>query len=353
MKIHNPFRTALVATLGVGLGILLIGSVESLSTVLLYVGTALFLSLGLDPLVSFLERKRLPRWLAVLITILGVLGIFAGIILIVIPVLVDQISQLIAQITAIVQRDTFLADLREWMVDTFPNLKVDDVFAYVTNWLETNLTQIGGSIGQSVLAASGAVVSGLFGAFIVLILTIYLTASTPSLKRAVYQLAPASKRERFIDLAEQITDSVGYYVMGQVTQGVINGVLSMIFLTIIDAPFPAVLAVVAFFFSLIPLVGTLTGSTIIVLVCLIPGLGSPATAIAAAIYYLIYMQIEAYVISPRIMSRAVSVPGAVVVVAALAGGSLLGLLGALIAIPVAASILILYRQVLIPRMNEL
>jgi len=353
MKIHNPFRTALVATLGVGLGILLIGSVESLSTVLLYVGTALFLSLGLDPLVSFLERKKLPRWVAVLITILGVLSIFAGIILIVIPVLVDQISQLIAQITAIVQRGTFLEDLREWMVDTFPNLKVDEVFAYVTNWLETNLAQIGGSIGQSVLAASGAVVSGLFGAFIVLILTIYLTASTPSLKRAVYQLAPASKRERFIDLAEQITDSVGYYVMGQVTQGVINGILSMIFLTIIDAPFPAVLAVVAFFFSLIPLVGTLTGSTIIVLVCLIPGLGSPATAIAAAVYYLIYMQIEAYVISPRIMSRAVSVPGAVVVVAALAGGSLLGLLGALIAIPVAASILILYRQVLIPRMNEL
>lgn len=353
MKIHNPFRTALVATLGVGLGILLINSVQSLSAVLLYVGTALFLSLGLDPLVSYLERRRLPRWLAVLVTILVVLGVFAGVILIVLPVLVDQISQLVAQITEIVQRDAFFDDLREWMLVTFPNLKVDEVFAYVQDWLNTNLTEIGGSIGQGVLAASGALISGLFGAFIVLILTIYLTASTPSLKRAVYQLAPASKRDRFIDLAEQITDSVGYYVIGQVTQGVINGVLSMIFLSIIDAPFAAVLAVVAFFFSLIPLVGTLTGSTIIVLACLIPGVGSPATAIAAAIYYLIYMQIEAYVISPRIMSRAVSVPGAVVVVAALAGGSLLGLLGALIAIPVAASILILYRQVLIPRMNEL
>ena len=165
---------------------------------------------------------------------------------------------------------------------------------------------------------------------------------------------PASKRERFIDLAEQITASVGYYVMGQVTMGVINGVLSAIFLTIIGAPFPAVLAVIAFFFSLIPLVGTLTGSAIIVLTCLIPGLdGSPTTALIAAIYYLIYMQIEAYVISPRIMNRAVSVPGAVVVIAALAGGSLLGLLGALIAIPVAASILIIYRQVVIPRMNEI
>ncbi|WP_091232952.1 AI-2E family transporter [Microbacterium sp. 3J1] len=353
MKIHSPFRTALVATLGVGLGILLIGSVQNLSTVLLYVGTALFLSLGLDPLVSFLERRRLPRWLAVLVTIVVVLSVFAGIILIVIPVLVEQISELVVQITAIVQRGTAIDDLKNWMQDTFPNLRVDEVFAYVEDWLNTNLAEIGGSIGQGVLAASGALLSGLFGAFVVLILTIYLTASTPSLKRAVYQLAPASKRERFVDLADQITDSVGYYVIGQVTQGVINGVLSMIFLSIIDAPFPAVLAVIAFFFSLIPLVGTLTGSTIIVLLCLVPGLGSPATAITAGIYYLIYMQIEAYVISPRIMSRAVSVPGAVVVVAALAGGSLLGLLGALIAIPVAASILILYRQVLIPRMNEL
>ncbi|MCT1477084.1 AI-2E family transporter [Microbacterium sp. p3-SID336] len=353
MKIHSPFRTALVATLGVGLGILLISSVQTLSTVLLYIGTALFLSLGLDPLVSFLERRRLPRWLAVLVTILAVLAVFVGIVLIVLPVLVDQISQLIVQITAIVQRGSAIDELKDWIQEAFPNLLVDDVFSYVEEWLTTNLAEIGGSIGQGVLIASGAVLSGVFGAFIVLILTIYLTASTPSLKRAVYQLVPASKRDRFIDLAEQITDSVGYYVMGQVTQGVINGVLSAVYLSIIEAPFPAVLAVIAFFFSLIPLVGTLTGSTIIVLVCLIPGLGSPATAVAAGIYYLIYMQIEAYVISPRIMSRAVSVPGAVVVVAALAGGSLLGLLGALIAIPVAASILIIYRQVLIPRMNEL
>lgn len=352
MKIHNPFRTALVATLGVGLGIMLIGSVQTLSTVLLYVGTALFLSLGLDPLVSFLERRRLPRWAAVLVTILAVLASFAGIVLMIVPILVDQISQLIQQVTKILERDSFFEDLNAWMKETFPNLLVDDVFEWVTDWLTTNVADIGGSIGQGVIVVGGAVIAGFAGAFIILILTIYFTASTPSLKAAVYQLVPASKRARFIDLSEQITASVGYYVMGQVTMGVINGVLSAIFLSIIQAPFPAVLAVVAFFFSLIPLVGTLTGSTIIVLLCLLPGLGSPATALAAGIYYLIYMQIEAYVISPRVMNRAVSVPGAVVVIAALAGGSLLGLLGALIAIPVAASILIIYRQVLIPRMND-
>ncbi len=350
MKIHSPFRTALVATLGVGLGILLIGSLQTLSTVLLYVGTALFLSLGLDPLVSLLERRGLPRWVAVLITIIGVLALFAGIVLMIVPILIDQIGQLVVQITAFLQGSS-TDDVKEWLLSLFPGLQesfVDDTFANANGWLLDNWTQI----TQSVVVVGTTIVTGVFGAFIVLILTIYLTASTPSLKRAVYQLVPASKRERFIDLAEQITDSVGYYVMGQLSLGVINGILSAIFLTIIDAPFPAVLAVVAFFFSLIPLVGTLTGSTLIVLTCLIPGLGSPATAIAAAVYYLVYMQVEAYFINPRIMSRAVSVPGGVVVVAALAGGSLLGLLGALIAIPVAASVLIIYRQVLMPRMNE-
>ncbi len=352
MKVHNPFRTALVATLGVGLGILLINSVQSLSTVLLYLGTALFISLGLDPVISWLERHRFPRWLAVLVTVVLILGAFLGIILMVIPLLVSQVTQLSSQISYIVRRGTAIDDLKEWMQATFPDLNVNVVFTYVENWLNDNVTEISSSIGQGVLQVGGAVIGGLIGAFIVLILTIYLTASTPSLKKAVYQLVPASKRPRFVDLAEQIIDSVGFYVMGQVSLGVINGVLSAIYLSIIDAPFTAVLAVVAFFFSLIPLVGTLTGSTLIVLTCLLPGVGSVTTAIAAAIYYLVYMQIEAYVISPRIMSRAVAVPGAVIVVAALAGGSLLGLLGALIAIPVAASVLIIYRQVLIPRMNE-
>lgn len=355
MKFSNPFRTALVATLGVGLGILLLNSIQTLSTILLYVGTALFLSLGLDPIVAWLERRKLPRWAAVLITILALLGVFAGIILMIVPIIVGQISQLVTAIQRLIDSGQWdpITAIREWLHDTFPLLNVDELFGYLLDWWNSlDLGKLSQDIGGSILAIGGALIAGFTGAFIVLILTIYFTASTPSLKRSVYQLVPASKRDRFIDLAEQVTDSVGFYVIGQVSMGVINGILSAIFLSIIGAPFPAVLAVIAFFFSLIPLVGTLTGSAIIVLTCLIPGLGSPTTALIAAIYYLVYMQIEAYVISPRIMNRAVSVPGAVVVIAALAGGSLLGLLGALIAIPVAASILIIYRQVVIPRQNE-
>ncbi|WP_396641270.1 AI-2E family transporter [Microbacterium sp.] len=352
MKIHNPFRVAFIATLGVGLGIVLISSIQTLSTILLYVGTALFLSLGLEPAISFLERRRMKRWLAVLITVAGILAAFTGIVLMIVPIIVDQISQLVVLISDALDEgvEPFLADFRTWLGGVFPYLDVDRVLQYVTDWV--NSLDFA-AIGESVIAFGAAVVAGIAGGFIVMILTIYFTASTPNLKAAVYQLVPASRRARFIDLAEQITDSVGYFVMGQLSLGLTNGVLSFIFLSIIGAPFTAVLAVVALLFSIIPLVGTLTGSAIIVLTCLLPGVGSPGTALAAAIYYLIYMQIEAYVLAPRIMSRAVSVPGAVVVIAALAGGSLLGLLGALVAIPVAASILIIYRQVVIPKMNEL
>ncbi|MEV7691959.1 AI-2E family transporter [Microbacterium sp. NPDC089189] len=349
MKLHNPFRIAFVGTLGVGLGLLLIGSVQTLSTILLYIGTALFLSLGLEPVVAWLTRRKLPRWSAVLITVLAVLAIFAGIVWMVVPIIVSQVSQLVEEITRFLQ-STSLDDVKEWIHSVFPGIQVstiDDTISNAQQWLLQNWGDITGGVINAGIAFFG----GLTGAFIVLILTIYFTASTPHLKAAVYSLVPASKRPRFVDLSEQITDSVGYYVMGQVSLGVINGVLSAILLTIIQAPFPAVLAVVAFFFSLIPLVGTLTGSVIIVLTCLIPGLGSPTTALIAGIYYVIYMQLEAYLVSPRIMSRAVAVPGAVVVIAALAGGSLLGLLGALVAIPVAASILIIYRQVVVPRMN--
>lgn len=358
MKLQHPFRTALVATLGVGVGILIINGVASLSTILLYVGTALFLSLGLDPLVSWLQRRGLPRWAALLITFFGLLAVLAGIILMIVPIIVGQIAQLVTQIQKLVESAnsgqwSAIDTVKDWLHDTFPALNVNTLFTYLEDWWSTiDFGAVGGAAGSTLIGIGAAIIAGFTGALIVFILTIYFTASTPGLKASVYQLVPASKRARFIDLAEQITASVGYYVMGQVSLGVINGVLSAIFLTIIGAPFPAVLAVIAFFFSLIPLVGTLTGSAIIILTCLIPGLGSPLTALVALIWYAVYMQVEAYVLSPRIMNRAVSIPGAVVVIAALAGGSLLGLLGALVAIPVAASILIIYRQVIVPRQNE-
>jgi predicted PurR-regulated permease PerM len=354
MKLQNAFRIGLIGTLGVGVGLLILSSIATLSTLIAYIGAALFLALGLDPAISWLERRGLPRWASILIVMTLVGLLVAALVLAVVPIIVDQISQLVEDIPRIVER----VSSQEWietLEEQFPLVKVQEISDQITTGLTdffTNPDKLS-ELAGGVLQVAIAIGTGVFAVVIVFILTLYFTASLNTMKRASYQLVPASKRARFADLTEQITQSVGRYVLGQASLAACNGVLSFIFLSIIRAPFPAVLAFIAFLFSLVPLVGTLTGSIIIVLVCLIPGLGSPLTALVAAIYYLVYMQVEAYVLSPRIMNRAVKVPGALVVIAALAGGSLLGILGALIAIPVAAAILLIIKQVVIPRQNEL
>jgi predicted PurR-regulated permease PerM len=342
----NAFRIGLVGGLGVLVSILIGSVIGQLTTVLIYVGVALFLALGLDPLVSWLERK-LPRWAAILVVFAAVILAFAGLLLTVIPVIVEQVSNLIANFPDVVRRlvdSDFVKTIERQLSGV---VDFDSVAKSVTDFVSdpNNFVSLGGGI----LAVGAGVASGVTGATIVLILTLYFLASLRSIKRVTYRFVPATKRAGFIDVSEDITSAVGRYVVGQFTLAAVNGVLSLIFLWIIGAPQFVLLAFVAFLFSLVPLVGTITGSLVIVVTCLF---ASPLTALVALIYYLIYMQIEAYVLSPRIMNRAVAVPGAVVVIAAIAGGTLGGILGALVAIPVAASTIIIIQKVVFPRQEQ-
>jgi len=142
---------------------------------------------------------------------------------------------------------------------------------------------------------------------------------------------------------------VGSYALGQVSIATLNGVLSYVMMTLVGIPYAAVLAVTVGLLGLIPMIGATLGA---VIVCAIAFVSEPKTALIAGVYYLIYQQVENYLVAPRIMQRTVSVPGPVTIVAALAGGALLGVLGALLAIPVAAGLLLLYEEVLVPRQNR-
>lgn len=353
MKIQNAFRFGLFGGLGVLVALVIGGAVTSLATILTYIGAALFIALGLDPLVSWLEARKWPRWAAILTVLLGVLGLFTGLVFAIIPVIVEQSSRLVERFSEFVRSLDSLDDFFDSIQSFIPievvdiRLAAESALEWITN--PNNLTQIGGGV----LSVGIGIATVLFGALIILILTLYFVASLHNIKGAVYRLVPTSKRESFIGIAEQVSSAVGRYVVGQVTLALSNGVLSFIFLTIIGAQYPALFAFVAFLFSLVPLVGTLSGSILIVLTQLLVNPESISTVVVAAIYYLVYMQIEAYVLSPNIMNRAVKVPGVVVVIAALAGGTLLGILGALIAIPVAASILIIIDQVVVPKQEAL
>jgi len=353
MRIQNAFRFGLFGGLGVLVALLIGGAVSALATIITYIGAALFIALGLDPIVSWLEDRKWPRWAAILTVLVGVLGIFTGLIFAIVPVIVEQVSRLVQQIGDFLGSVESLEELIA-TVQTFVPVEVLDVQAAVDGAITflqdpANLAEIGGGV----LGVGFALVSGAFGGLIILILTLYFVASLASMKSALYRLVPASRRTTFIGIAEQVASAVGRFVVGQASLALVNGVLSFLFLSFIGAEYPALFAFVAFLFSLVPLVGTLSGSVLIVFTQFITNPESTSTVITAAIYYLIYMQVEAYVLSPNIMNRAVKVPGAVVVIAALIGGTLLGVLGALIAIPVAASVLIIIDQVFVPRQERL
>jgi len=352
VKIQNAFRLGLFGGLGVLVAIVIGAGISSLATILTYVGAALFLALGIDPAVSFLQRHRFPRPAAILTVLVAILGVFAGLVLAVIPVIIDQVNALVKSVPDIVSSITNDNSIQKWWDSTFSFIPYADAVTNVQDFFTKNLGTITGGVFSTVVN----IATGTFGVIIVLILTLYFVASLSSIKRGLYQLVPATKREKFIDIAEQISKSVGRYVLGQGALGLTNGILSFLFFSVlllfgVSVKYYALLAFIAFLFSLVPLVGTVTGSAVICLLVLLFN-GWP-TVIFPIVYYLIYMQVEAYFISPRIMSQAVKIPGAIVVIAALAGGTLLGILGALIAIPVAAAIMMIIQQVVVPRQSEL
>lgn len=346
----NAFRLGFVGALGVLAALVLGGIIGQLGTVILYVALAIFLALGLDPVVSWLQKRSLPRWAAILVVFGAVTGIFVGLIATIVPIVVHQTTLLVASWDDIVDAVSH-SDFVSWLSAITGGEGasfIEDAIASAGKWLADPANF--GSLTGGLLAVGAGIAGGFTGAAIVLILTLYFLASLASMRRYAVRFVPASSRDRFSDVTEEITGSVGRYVIGQLTLGVTNGVLSLILLTIIGAPAPILLAFIAFLFSLVPLVGTLSASIVISLVCLA---ASPLTALVAAIYYLIYMQLEAYLLSPRIMRRAVAVPGALVVIAAVAGGTIGGVLGALVAIPIAASIIIVLEKVVFPRQDAL
>lgn len=343
-RIDRPFVFGFLVTLG-GLAAVLLGlALSNLSTVLIYIALALFAALGLDPSVRFLERRGLSRALSVVAVILA-LVVVAGLLLwMVVPIVVDQIASFIRSVPGMIAeftRSDIYATLEGQFGDQFEDL-VAEVQKFLTD--PGNIAVIGGGA----LQVGASIASAVSGIIVVLVLTLYFVATLPTIKSGLLRLAPARDRARASDITDQITDSVGGYVMGMVILAFCNAILAFLLYLFLGLPFPPLMATVAFCITLIPLVGSvlfwIIGTTLALFT-------NPIAALVFALVYLVYMQIEAYVITPRVMNRAISIPGSLVVIGALAGGTLLGLLGALVAVPVAASILIIIKQVWVPRQD--
>lgn len=341
----GPFRFGFIAALGVLLALALGAAIGSLGFALTLIFLALFISLGLYPVVLKLESLKFSRAGAVL-TVMAAFLILVGLLLwMVVPIVVEQAALLITYLPAGLDQ----IESQDWFIAVN-----DSLGGILVPFVE--LLQAGAADPQTWIAVGGGalkigvgVVSGVFSAFFVIALTLYFVAGLESMKKGLYSLVPASRRPGFEEIAEEIFQSVGKYLSGMFVLAVVNAVFSFILLTIVGNPFAGILAVFALVITFIPVVGSLISASVMTVVSLFT---SPTAGLIVLIVMLVYLQIEAYVLTPRIVGKAIAIPGSLVLIGAMVGATLLGLLGALVACTVSASILLITKKVLIPAQNE-
>ncbi len=341
---HSPFYLGFLGALGALIAIALWHAVGQLATVLTLLLVSLFLTLALNPVVEAITRRGVRRSLAVAVVFVGLIGAFVVVGFLVVPPVVSQGTALAQQAPSYLQH----------VLDT-PWVRNLDKHYHVVAKAQAEITKavtdqsfVSGVLG-GILGAGLVVLNGVFQSFTVLVLTLYFLGSLPRMKQAAYAVVPASRRARVTSLSEEIMRRTGSYAIGQVAVAAVNASFSWVMMTIVGIPYPAVLAIAVGFLGLVPMVGAGLGA---VVVSVFAFFDQPSKALIAVIYYIVYTQVENYIVMPRVMTRTIAVPGAVTVVAALTGGTLLGMLGALIAIPVAAGLLLLYDDVLIPRQER-
>ena len=340
----HPFYFGFMVTVGALLALTTLRALASASAVFILIIISIFLAAGLNPAVLFFQNRGLKRGMAVGAVMASVL-LFVGIfIAVAVPPLLDQVNSLLnnaPQLVRDLNNNAFVNDLNNkyGVIDSLQtklNLVIKDgQFA---------ITAFGGVIG-----VGKAVVSGLVSTITILVLTLYFLSSLPQVIEIGLKFVPASRRNRVSKLVNAIVGRIGSFIGGQAIIAAIAAIFILIMGMIIGMPYTGPLAMFVLICGFIPLVGHFIGMSVVTVVSLTD---SPSTAAIALASYVIYVQIENYVITPRIMRRSLSIPGLVTIIAALLGTSLLGLVGGLLAVPIATAVLLILDEVVFPRADQ-
>ncbi|MCE1172980.1 MAG: AI-2E family transporter [Propionibacteriales bacterium] len=338
---RNPFQIGFFGTIGAMAAVALVSTISSLGSILLLVVFAFALALGLNPAVSWLHNRGLRRGLAVVVVALVALILLGLAMWALVPVIIQQVELLVTQ------SPIFLENLRQ-----NPQIAAFDAqYKIIDKAVEfiSSGSWISGLFG-GLLGAGQAVATGTFNVIITIVLTLYFLITLPSIKDVIYQLAPASRRPRGRYLANEMFKRVGGYVSGLFTVMLLWMTITVVFLNIVGiGEYAVALMVVVGLLALIPVVGTTTATIILSIVAFT---FSPTTGFITLGFFLVYQQIDAYFIGPKIFARSVQIPAVLVMLAAIAGGMLAGILGAILAIPITAALLLLYREVLVPHLDR-
>jgi predicted PurR-regulated permease PerM len=339
MNRRSPFFIGMAAAAGVAVTYGLAELTIRARSVLVLIGLALFIAAGLDPAVSWLTRHGVRRWLAVIMTLLAVAGAVAAFLAAAIPPLAAQATALAAELPR------YMHSLQ----DHNSQLGKLDAQYHIQQRLSRLISTRGSSLIGGVLGAGELVLSAASALLIVAVLAVYFLADMPRIKLFAYRLAPHSRRTRVILIGDEIFAKVGGFVLGNFLTSVIAGLGTYLWMLAFGLPYPILLGLFVAFMDLIPVIGSTIGGAVVTLVALTVSL--PVAALTLG-FYVAYRLAEDYLLVPRVMGRTVRVPGVVSVVAVLVGGALMGIIGALVAIPAAAALRLLLEEVAFHRLDD-
>ena len=340
----HPFYFGFIATLGALTAIVLMRALASASQIFVLILIALFLATGLNPAVEALRKRNMSRSTAVTVIFSSVILFVIFFALVVVPPVISQGTNLIENAPQLLQdlmKNETINQLNTQfgLIDT-----LQEKLKTITSDGTLLISTFGGVIG-----VGKSVLSGFFTALTILVLTLYFITSLPQAVNLGLSLVPASRRDRVGVLTNAIIARVGAFVGSQILIAAMAAVFVVILATVLGMPSPFAIGMIVLVAALIPLIGHFLGGGIVTLIALTQSVAIGAIAFVA---YVVYVQIENYVVTPRIMKRTLAVPGAVTIISALIGSSLLGLVGGLLAVPVAASIILILDEVVIPRANN-
>jgi predicted PurR-regulated permease PerM len=340
----HPFYFGFMVTVGALLALTMLQALASASAVFILIIISIFLAAGLNPAVLFFQNRGLSRGASVSAVMGSVLLFVAAFIAVAVPPLIDQGNQLLdnaPQLIKDLNNNAFINDLNnkygviDSLQSNLDSVIKDGQFA---------VTAFGG-----VLGVGKAVISGLVSTITILVLTLYFLASLPQVINIGLRFVPTSRRDRVSKLTNAIVSRIGSFVGGQAIIAALAALFILIMGLTIGMPYPGPLAMVVLICGFIPLVGHFIGMSIVTVVSLTDSLTTALIALGA---YIVYVQIENYVITPKIMRKSLAIPGLVTIIAALLGASLLGLIGGLLAVPIAAAVLLILDEVVFPRADQ-
>ncbi len=309
---------------------------DTIRDTLVLIAIATLLAIGLDPLVNFLTRRGMRRGSGVAIVFLSLLVLIGAAIYAIIPPIINEVGSFVSTVPELITN-----------LQNDPQIKnLDQKFGVLDALRNSNIVQnLGSGAAGGLLTASVTVASVLVDLLIILVLTLYLLAGFPKIKSAAYRLVPASRRARVTDLGDRILKQMGGYLSGATIIAIQAGLVAGVFASIVGLPYPWAIGLAAAVLDFIPVVGPITVGVGMTLIGFTQGL---AIGIIAGVFYLAQHLFEAYWLYPRVMRRTVHISTGAVVVAILIGASLLGVTGAILAVPVAAAIMLVVREVIMP-----